>query len=230
MGECRNGRDAVRSLDILGPDLVFLDVQMPGLDGFGVIRTRGVDRMPAVVFVTAHDEFAVRAFEANAIDYLVKPLSQERFDVTVARVRERMRMKGAVDLASRLAAVLGGADTEHQAPDTHRSMRLVVPTATGQLMLDAAEIDWIEARDFYAGVHTRGTRFLVRESLRSVVKRLDPALFFRTHRGAIVRLDLVRELMAVQDGGAVAVLRDGARVPVSRRRVEPLRALLRQGS
>jgi len=203
VGECRDGREAVRAIATLAPDLVFLDIQMPGLDGFAAIRARGANPMPAVVFVTAHDQFAVRAFDVNALDYLVKPLSEARFAATLRRVRQRLRTAGA-----------GGTG-------------LVVPTATGQLVLDATEIDWIEARDYYAGVHAGGTRYLVRESLRSLERRLNPAHFVRVHRGAIVRLDRVRELRALPGGGSVVVLRDGARVPVSRRRGERLRSSLR---
>jgi two-component system LytT family response regulator len=203
VGECRDGREAVRAIETLAPDLVFLDIQMPGLDGFAAIRAHGADRMPAIVFVTAHDEFAVRAFDVNAVDYLVKPLSEARFEATLKRVRQRLRLAEAAGTG------------------------LVVPTATGQLVLDASEIDWIEARDYYAGVHTGGKRYLVRESLRSLERRLNPAHFVRVHRGAIVRLDRVRELRARPGGGSVAVLRDGARVPVSRRLGERLRSRLR---
>jgi two-component system, LytTR family, response regulator len=201
VGECRDAREALRALETLAPDLVFLDVQMPGLDGFGLIRTHGMHRMPAVVFVTAFDEFAVRAFEADAVDYLVKPLAQGRFEATLARVRGRLRAAGVRET-------------------------VLVPTPTGSLLLDAAEIGWIEARDYYACVHAGGKRYLVRESLRALERTLNPAHFFRVHRGAIVRLDQVRELRAPSDGEAAAILRDGTSVPVSRRRRERLKALL----
>ncbi|MBI4419419.1 MAG: response regulator transcription factor [Gemmatimonadetes bacterium] len=231
VGECRDGREAVRALATLAPDLVFLDIQMPGLDGFGVIRAHGVDRMPAVVFVTAHDEFAVRAFEAEAVDYLVKPLGEVRFRATIARVRERMRLAGAMDLSRRLSALLavtGGEAAEQmggRSGGAPGDQRVTVRTETGQLLLDPREVDWIGAEDYYAGVYVGGKKHRVRESLAALESRLDPARFVRVHRAAIVRLDHVRELRST-DSGTVLVLRDGTRIPVSRRRLARVRSLL----
>jgi len=229
VGECRNGREALRAFDAVAPDLVFLDVQMPGLDGFGVVRERAGRRMPFLVFVTAFDEFAVRAFEAHALDYLVKPLSQSRFDATIRRVRERLGLVEASELAARLAALLSadaGRRNGRPGPGAGER-RIAVPTATGRLLLDPAEIDWIEARDYYAGIHAGGQRHLVRESLASLEQRLDPSEFVRVHRSALVRLDRIRELHAGSDGDSVAILLDGTQVPVSRRRRERLNASLR---
>ncbi|HEV8305430.1 MAG TPA: response regulator [Gemmatimonadales bacterium] len=202
-GECRDGREAVRALATVKPDLVFLDVQMPGLDGMSVIRIHGADRMPVTVFVTAHDDFAVRAFEAQALDYLVKPLSEARFRATIARVRERIRTARA-------------------------TLRIAVPTETGELLLDAGEIDWIGAEDYRAGIHAGGRHFLVRESLAALEARLDPARFVRVHRSAIVRVDGVREWkVGASESEAVVVLRDGTVLPVSRRRLGRVRRSLR---
>jgi len=201
VGECRDGRDALAALDTLVPDLVFLDVQMPELDAFGIIKARGVDRMPIVVFVTAYDAFAVKAFEAQALDYLVKPLVAARFAATMTRVRERVR-------------------------ERRRSV-LVVGTSTGSLVLDASEIDWIEADDYYSRVHAGAARHLIRESLASLWRRLDASHFVRVHRGALVRVDRIREVRSTPRGGTVVVLRDGTRIPVSRRRRAGLQALLR---
>lgn len=238
VGEARNGRDALRALETLKPDLVFLDIQMPGLDGFGVLRSHGVDRMPAVVFVTAHDEFAVRAFEAQALDYLVKPLSEVRFRTTIARVRQRLQMADAVALASRLTALLatrtGGAGDPFAAAgargDSVNGGRIAVPTDTGELLIETGEIDWIEAEDYYAGIHVAGRHFRVRESLAALEARLEPSRFVRVHRSAIVRLDQVREIRLEPSGGSEVVLRDGTRLPVSRRRRAELRTLLRRSA
>lgn len=235
VGECRNGREALRGFETLSPDLVFLDVQMPGLDGFGVLRERGARRIPLVVFVTAFDQFAVRAFEAYALDYLVKPLSQDRFDVTLRRVRERLTELDTVGLAARLAALLAD-DAGRRHESTRRGsarrddgdQRIAVPTATGLILLEPDEIDWIEARDYYAGIHVRGQRHLVRESLTTLERRLDPTAFFRAHRSALVRLDRIRELRSWGKGDGVAVLADGTEVPVSRRRRDELADLLRK--
>ena len=201
-GECRDGREAVRALATVKPDLVFLDVQMPGLDGMGVIRTHGPTRMPVTVFVTAHDEYAVRAFEAQALDYLVKPLSEARFRATITRVRERIRGSRA-------------------------SQRIAVPTDTGELLLDATEIDWIGAQDDHVEIHAGTRRFRVRQALGTLEGQLDASRFLRIHRSAIVRLDHVRELRShPASRTASLILRDGTTLPVSRRRIARVRGLL----
>lgn len=182
---CRNGPETVRALNTGGVDVAFLDINMPGLNGFDVLKV--VDAKPFIVFVTAYDEYAVRAFEERALDYLLKPAQQARFDDALQRVRERLR--------TRIQPVL------------------TVTTNTGELVLDVGEVDWIEAADYCAAVHAAGRRHLIRESLNSLEMRLDAGRFVRVHRGAIVRVDHIRELR-----GDVIVLRDGTSVPVSRRR------------
>ena len=230
VGECRDGHETLRALDDLAPDLLFLDVQMPTLDGFGVVRARGAERMPAVIFVTAHDTFAVHAFETHALDYLVKPVNEERFARALDRVRDRTRTAEAVALTRQLAALvrsheLQAATAGVAAPQLVR--RLVVPTASGEMVLDVDEIDWIQADDYYAAVHARSKRHLIRESLASLEERLDPARFVRVHRSAIVSMDRVRELRTGAGGEATVVLRDGTVVPVSRRRREAVGEILR---
>ena len=238
VGECRNGRETLAALDTLAPDLVFLDVQMPELDGLEVIRVRGAARMPHVIFVTAYDEFAVRAFETHALDYLVKPVNEARFAAALDRVRERMRFAEALELTRRIGDLLAAHDrrgerrADGDVPARSATLlparRLVVPTATGELVLDVNEIDWIQAEDYYAAVHARGRRHLIRESLASLAERLDPDQFVRVHRSAIVRLDRVREMRAGTTGESTLVLRDGTRVPVSRRRREQVAELIRR--
>jgi two-component system, LytTR family, response regulator len=210
VGESRNGAETLRALDELSPDLLFLDVQMPEMDGFEVLRARGADRMPAVVFVTAHDQFAVLAFEAHALDYLVKPLHVERFEEALRRVRERLRLIEAADLAARLTALL---DVEKAERAKCGAERLVVPIATGEFVITVAEIDWIGADDYYACLHVGAKSHLLRESLTSLETRLDPRRFARVHCSAIVQIDRIRELR-----GDEVVLRDGMHVAVSRRR------------
>lgn len=228
VGEARNGVETVRALRALRPNLLFLDVQMPTLDGFGVLREHGAEHMPAVIFVTAYDDFAVRAFEANALDYLVKPVEEARFAQALDRTRERLRSVEAVALSKKLAALLAMETQRRQ--QSSASARLLVPTSTGELVLDADEIDWIEADDYYAAIHARGRRHLIRESLASLEQRLESSRFVRVHRSAIVNIDRVRELRSTSDtsGETVLVLRDGTRVPVSRRRREQVAALLRR--
>jgi two-component system LytT family response regulator len=239
VGECRNGREALAALDTLAPDLVFLDVQMPELDGLEVVRARGAARMPHVVFITAYDEFAVRAFETHALDYLVKPVNEARFAAALDRVRERMRFAEALELTRRIADLLAAHDRrgdrraelgDNRAPPLVPARRLVVPIASGELVLDVEEIDWIQAEDYYAAVHVRGRRHLIRESLSSLEQRLDPDRFVRVHRSAIVPLDRIREMRSPSPGESVLVLRDGTRVPVSRRRREQVAELLRRSA
>ncbi len=220
VAEARNGHEALTALRAHRPDLLFLDVQMPELDGFEVLRRHGPTRMPAVVFVTAYDGFAVRAFDAHALDYLVKPVGEARFAEALARVRARLRAGDAEALAQRLEALLALRDAQAARE------RLLVPTAAGELVLDAGEIDWIEAEDYYAAIHVHGRRHLVRESLASLEQRLNERSFVRAHRSALVNVERIRELRAAGAGEAVLVLRDGTRVPVSRRRRARVQATL----
>lgn len=223
-GEYRNGRDVIKASESLDCDLMFLDVQMPGVGGFEVIRCWS-GRLPVTVFVTAYQEFAVRAFEASALDYLVKPVAQVRFDATMLRVRERIRLGESAALATRLTAMLEAQ--EKDAGTASAAHALLVPTASGKLALDPAEIDWIEARDYYSCVHAGTRSYLVRESMRALERWLDQDTFARVHRGAIVRLAQVREIRS-GPAGMVLVLKTGTRIPVSRRKRDRLnRSLLK---
>ena len=195
VAQCKNGAETLRALSSADVDVALLDIQMPALNGFEVLNNLG--RRPIIVFVTAYDEFAVRAFEERALDYLLKPVQQPRFDEMMQRVRAQLRRREDPVLA--------------------------VPTSTGELLLASSEIDWIEAADYCAQVYARGARYLVRESLKSLEQRLDDDAFLRVHRGAIVRIDQVRELRREE-----VVLRDGTRVPISRRRREEVSARLKR--
>jgi two-component system LytT family response regulator len=207
-GEARNGAEAVELMQGLAPDVVFLDVQMPEFDGFAVLARVEPSERPFVIFVTAYDTFAVQAFDEEAVDYLVKPLGESRFDHALARARERIRARRA------------GAPSAPQ--------RLVIPAAGSDLVLDLSEINWIEADDYYAAVHALGRRHLVRESLASLEARLDRGRFVRVHRSAIVNLAHVREIRAPGGGDAAVLLRDGTHIPVSRRRREQVAEAIRR--
>ena len=211
VAETRNGRETIRALRELKPDLLFLDVQMPNLDGFDVVKEIGPKSMPVLIFVTAYDEFAVRAFEAQALDYLVKPLEVSRFTQALERVREQLRSAKAVNISRKLAALLAMRQQQRV------KQGILVHTPSGELLIDAEEIDWIEADDYYAAIHSHQVRHLVRESLASLEKRLDRSRFLRTHRSAIVNVDRVAELRR-ETGETWLILRHGVRIPLSRRR------------
>jgi len=206
-GECRNGAEVLAALDASRPDVVFLDIQMPGIDGFEVIRRRTAERMPAVVFLTAFDQFAIRAFEAEALDYLVKPVSEARFAATMKRLKRRLRTTG-----------------DNSAPDE----TIVVMTSRGATVLHASEIDWIEAAGNYVQLWIGKRTYFHRESLQLLEGRVAKNGFVRAHRRALVRLDGVRELTRTREGKLVAVLASGARIPVSRRRSASFMAAVRK--
>jgi two-component system LytT family response regulator len=203
VGECRDGREVLAALDALRPDVVFLDIQMPEIDGFEVIRRRTPERMPAVVFLTAYDQFAIRAFDAEAHDYLVKPVSEARFAATMKRLAKRLWTGAAHDDA------------------------IVVSMARGATVLPLREIDWIEAAGNYARLWIAGRSYLLRESLDHLEQRVIASGFARAHRRALVRVDGVRALHASDDGELVAVLACGAKVSVSRRRRSAFAAAVR---
>jgi two-component system LytT family response regulator len=213
VGECRDGREVLAALDVLKPDVIFLDVQMPEIDGFEVIRRRTPGRMPAIVFLTAYDQFAVQAFDAEAHDYLVKPVSEARFAATIRRLAKRLR------------------SGDHAAG---RDQAIVVSTARGAIVLRPREIDWIEAADNYARVWVDGRSYLLRESLGELERRVGGQGFVRAHRQALVRIGGVRALR-VEDGTGgsrtgptlLAVLACGTKVPISRRRRAAFSAAVR---
>jgi two-component system LytT family response regulator len=229
--EARNGTDAVRLLRTLAPvDLVFLDVQMPELDGFAVLRQLDGEHLPAVIFVTAYDTFAVRAFEAHALDYLVKPVHQARFENALERARERLLSKQALEISRELSGLLStdafSAPQPLAQPDIVQ--RLVIASNGGHLIIDVNEVEWIEAEDYYAAVHIGRRRHLIRESLTSLEARLDPSQFVRIHRSALVNLAHAREIRSPLIGQATLVLRDGTQLPLSRRRRAQAAAAIRR--
>jgi two-component system, LytTR family, response regulator len=196
VGECRDGAEVLAALETARPDVVFLDVQMPGLDGFEVIGRRTPERMPALVFLTAYDQFALRAFEAQALDYLLKPVTEARFAATMARLTRHLR---AIASLPREAAI-------------------TVATPRGAQVIPVDAIDWVESADNYARIWARGRGYLLRESMRTLEQRLRPQGFVRAHRRALVRLAAVRSLLTAPDGDSSVVLASGARVPLARRR------------
>jgi two-component system LytT family response regulator len=202
-GECRNGAEVLAALNTSAPDVIFLDIQMPGIDGFEVIKRRTVERMPAVIFLTAFDQFAIRAFETEALDYLVKPVTEARFAMTMKRLVKRLESSST------------------------REETIVVTTARGATVLHLSEIDWIEAAGNYSQLWVGTRSYFLRESLQLLEKRVQKNGFVRAHRRALVRLDRVRELTRTRAGASVAVLESGVRVPISRRRSAAFNAAFR---
>jgi two-component system LytT family response regulator len=208
--ECGHGEEAVRAVRNDVPDLLLLDVQMPGMDGFDVLRAIGPDAVPALVFVTAFDHYALRAFETHALDYLLKPFTDERFDAVLDRVRTRLRERSQASLGARLSALLKSGR-----PATG-PRQLIVRDGGRTLVIPYDDIVWIEAEDYYVRVHARTRQTLVRLSLRALVEDLDPTVFIRVHRSAIVNVACVREMEPLASGDQRLVLSDGTELRVSR--------------
>ena len=221
VGEAGNGAEAVRLIEQLRPDLVFLDVQMPELNGFEVLAALDTGAMPAVVFVTAYDAFALRAFEVQALDYLLKPFDDERFHGVLARARHHIRANRG-DLDRRIESLL----RQYEKRDEPRVTRVMVKSAGAVFFQPVDEIDWLEAADYFVKLHAAGKVHLVSESLAGLEQRLDPAAFMRVHRSAIVNLSRVRELRLDYQNRHVIVLTSGDRVPLSRLRRESLEIAL----
>jgi two-component system LytT family response regulator len=220
VGESRNGRDAVPAIASLSPDVVFLDVQMPALDGFGVIAKVGVDRMPLVVFVTAHDEHALRAFEVHAVDYLVKPFDRARFAMTTARLKQRLERHASDDARAQLASLIARLSP----PEPEYAERILVKREGSMVVVKANDVEWIEAEGNYARLHVPGGAHLLTDTMQNLESTLDPRAFIRVHRSAIVRLDAIREIQPWFNGGLVVVLKGGAKVQVSRSQREKVLA------
>ena len=220
VAECADGADTALRIGAERPALIFLDVKMPELDGFEVIERVGVDAMPPVVFVTAFDAFALRAFDVRALDYLVKPFSDARFEATLARARQRLIERDAPRLAAELRSLL---EARRSAPDGGEpAQRFLVKLGSRTSVIAAGEIDWIEAQGYYVTLHVGGAAHLHRQPISSLEAELDPRAFARIDRSAIVNLARVRELRRRSDGRWVARLVDGTELPVSRRRREQL--------
>lgn len=223
-GEYANGHDAIEAIERDAPDLLFLDVQMPELDGFAVLERAKIEPLPVTVFVTAYDAYALKAFEVRALDYLLKPFSDERFEATLERARERLVSREREALGEKLLSLV---DTQPIAASPRYLERLVVKTTGRVLFLDVGNVDWIEAAGVYVTIHEGGREHLLRESLTSLEERLDPRRFARIHRSTIVALDRVAELRLDEKGSHRVVLRDGSELRSSRRHRESLEARLR---
>lgn len=212
VGESGDGPDAVASIDRLAPDLVFLDIQLPGFDGFEVLRRIGVSNPPAVIFVTAYDEYALQAFDAHAVDYLLKPFDDERIAFAVERARTLVRARRSGDVERDLAGLM-----EDIRPYDSPRRRLAVRTGRRTVLLDAADIEHIEAAGNYVKIHANGASHLARDTLKALDHRLDARRFVRIHRSSIVNIDFVRETRETTGEYHLVILRDGTELRASAR-------------
>jgi two-component system LytT family response regulator len=209
-GTAASGSEAVESIRRAAPDLVFLDLQMPGMDGFKVIEEIGVDRMPPTVFVTAYDEYAVRAFEVHALDYLLKPFGRPRFQSALARARRHLERERQGEMADRLAELLRtGRPQEPRA-------RLLVKAGGRMSFVDVDQIDWVEAEGNYVRLYAGEQVHLMRETMNALIDKIGPKRFFRIHRSRIVNVTRVKELLIAGGGDYQVVLSNGVRLGLSR--------------
>jgi len=222
---CLNGREAIRAIKMHKPDLAFLDIQMPGFDGFSVVQGLMEVEPPLFVFVTAYQDHAIRAFEAQAVDYLLKPVDEQRLADTLDRVRQRLAEKRGVEEAGRLKEVLAEVapeavdtiDDADEAPASNRFEKLINIKDRGQIFrVDVDKIERIDAAGDYMCIYTGDNTLILRETMKDLEKRLDPRRFQRVHRSTIVNLDLVRQVKPHTNGECFLVLDSGAQVKVSR--------------
>jgi two-component system LytT family response regulator len=224
VAQARDGEEAVTHIHDHTPDLVFLDVQMPQMNGFDVIEAVGTDKMPLVIFVTAYDQHALKAFQVRALDYLLKPFDRERFTDALQRARKQLEREETGDLGRRLLALV--KDLRRDQP---RSDRLVVKSGGRLFFLRADEIDWVEAAGNYVRLHVGTGSHLLRETMTAIEGRLDPEKFFRIHRSRIVNMERIQELQPWLNGEYAVLLRTGTRLTLSRGYREKLQERLGRG-
>lgn len=217
VGECRNGAEAIESINLMSPDLVFLDVQMPEVSGFDVLRSAQPKVTPHVVFVTAFDEYAIRAFEVHALDYLLKPVDDDRLAATLRHVREVILKSDGGAYARQFAEALASLTRSGVPPPERASSdRLAIPVGDRMMIVRLAEIDWIQAADNYVAIHVGKKSWLLRETISAMDRRLTPNGFVRVHRSTIVNAQRVTQLQSLQNGEFAVVLADGTTVRMSK--------------
>jgi two-component system LytT family response regulator len=215
--ECSDGQQAVESINQSKPDLVYLDVQMPRMDGFAVLQAIAGGRMPTVIFVTAYDRYAVRAFEVHALDYLLKSFDRERFQAALQRAKDQIRQSREGLLSERLTGLLEDLEVREK-----RLTRLIVKSAGRISFVRVEEIDWLEAADNYVRIHVTRESHLIRETLQSLLERLDPSKFLRIHRSTVVNFDRIKEMQPLFHGDYLVRLHDGTELTLSRNYKEKL--------
>jgi two-component system LytT family response regulator len=212
-GECRNGREVVAALKDHRYDVLFLDIQMPGGSGFDIIEQVGAAHMPVTVFVTAHNHYALKAFEVHALDYLTKPVEPERLHATLRHVKERVASQAALMTHEQLKSVLAALNSPvlHQYPK-----RLLVHNGTKDSFVNVEDIEWIEAADYYSCLHVGAKSHMLRETIKQLAETLDPKRFVRVHRSAIVNINHVREILREGRSEGWVLLSNGHRLKMSK--------------
>jgi two-component system LytT family response regulator len=214
-GECRNGREVIIALRDNRYDVLFLDIQMPGGSGIEIVEQVGVANMPVTVFVTAHDHYALKAFEVHALDYLTKPVEPERLKAALARIKERIALQAALQTQEQLKSVLASLKAGDAAQPEYLR-RLVVPNGAKDSFVNVDDIEWVEAADYYACLHVGGRKLMLRETIKQLAGTLDPRKFVRVHRCAIVNLDRVREILREGRNEGWVLLASGNRIKMSK--------------
>jgi two-component system LytT family response regulator len=215
--ECENGYEAILAIETLAPDLVFLDVQMPELNGFQVLEEVDLEKIPALIFVTAYDQYAIKAFEVSALDYLLKPVEESRFQKAVGQAKDFLKQRDLSSLSQRLIALLENNKTPPK-PKPNFLERIVIRSTGKVMFLAVSEIEWIEADDYYVKIHTAERSHLLRESMNELEKTLDPQQFQRIHRSIIVNLNLIKEIQSDFQNKSVVILKNGKKLKMSRPR------------
>ena len=228
IGECRNGKEAIAAINKLHPDLIFLDVQMPEVDGLGVLRALAPEQIPMVVFVTAFDKFAIDAFDAHALDYVLKPVNPVRFIKTLDRIKTRHGEREFTQVSKRLVDLLQ-TDLRLAAPEQTASQyltRFSLKTGDRFHFVDAVDVEWLEAEDYYVKLHVGKQSHLIRETLSNIEKQLDPRKFVRIHRSTIVNTAAIKELKQHFRGEYFVFLKDGTKLKLSRSHHEAVARIL----
>jgi two-component system LytT family response regulator len=215
VGECRNGRDVIAALKESRMDVLFLDIQMPGRGGFEVIEQIGKAHMPVTVFVTAHNEYALRAFEVHALDYLTKPVEPERLRTTLARVKERIASNAALLTQEQLKSVLASLENDSNPPKEYPK-RFLVHNGAKDLFISVEDIEWIEAADYYSCLHVGTKNLMLRETIKQLASTLDPQKFVRIHRSVIVNMEHLQEIIREGQNEGSVVLTSGQRLKMSK--------------
>jgi two-component system LytT family response regulator len=222
VGECANGEEAIMAILKMSPDLIFLDVQMTEMNGFDVLDSIGQEKIPAVIFVTAYDQYALKAFDVHAVDYLLKPFGQERLTQAVTRALNAIQTHQSADINRSLLALLDKLKKSGQ-----YSKRLLAKVKGRIHLLPVNDVEWIEAENYYARIHLGQESFLLRESLNHLQKRLDPKQFIRVHRSAIINIRYIKELQSWFHGEYIVILKNGVKLNISRNYQKNVLATLR---